>query len=216
MAITNPVAQWINHHWEMSDKSINRDHVLRMLYDADYHGQAVEVGTFAAGFAERILQRTSIKKLICIDPYVSYDAYKDLMNSVDLEHVFFDAQQRLAPYHSRYEFMRQPSIEAAALYSDSSLDFVYIDGNHSYSYVLDDLNAWWPKVRLGGMIVGDDAYDNLDNPARNAEGDVAIIWDNTRPNDASMYGVTKAFVEFANNHQLDVVFYNSQAIIVKL
>lgn len=215
MPITTPVDRWISNHWLMTDHSVNRDHILRMLYDADYTGYGVEVGTFAGIFAERILQRTTIKKLFCVDPYISYDAYIDLMNNLDLSQVFATAQQRLAPYGSRHEFTRQTSVDAATAHANDSLDFVYIDGNHSYNYVLADLEAWWPKVKAGGMLIGDDAYDALDNPARNADGDVPIYWDTNNPTLPSMYGVTKAFVDFANSRSINVVFCNNQAIMVK-
>ena len=35
-------------------------------------------------------------------------------------------------------------------------DFIYIDGNHSYDFVKADLEAWWPKLKSGGAICGDD------------------------------------------------------------
>ena len=38
----------------------------------------------------------------------------------------------------------------------SSLDWVYIDGDHTHRAVLADLEAFYPKVRIGGIISGDD------------------------------------------------------------
>jgi hypothetical protein len=101
------------------------------------------------------------------------------------------------------------------MYPEVNFDFVYIDGNHRYSYVFDDLTRWWPRVRQGGMLIGDDAFDNLDDPQRDQNGDVGIVWDTSRPNDISMYGVKKAFVDFADSKSLPVFFYASQAIIFK-
>ena len=53
------------------------------------------------------------------------------------------------------------SEQASNLFADNSLDFVYIDGNHKYEYVLQDLNLWYPKVKQGGYLMGDDylGYD---------------------------------------------------------
>ena len=42
---------------------------------------------------------------------------------------------------------------------DGSLDFVYIDSNHSYDYVMEDLINWSRKVRKGGIVSGDDYYN---------------------------------------------------------
>ena len=49
-----------------------------------------------------------------------------------------------------------PSIEASKLFEDNSLDFVLIDADHSYQAVKEDLRAWVPKVKPGGVIAGDD------------------------------------------------------------
>jgi hypothetical protein len=48
------------------------------------------------------------------------------------------------------------SVEAAKQFEDDYFDFVYIDATHSYEEVTKDLNAWYPKVRKGGMLAGHD------------------------------------------------------------
>ncbi len=50
------------------------------------------------------------------------------------------------------------SWKAASRYSDDSLDFVFIDASHDRESVGNDLSAWWPKVRPGGILAGHD-YD---------------------------------------------------------
>jgi len=52
--------------------------------------------------------------------------------------------------------IRQPSLVAAELYEDESLDFVFIDAAHDYQSVLDDIVAWFPKVKTGAFICGHD------------------------------------------------------------
>lgn len=52
--------------------------------------------------------------------------------------------------------IRLSSLEASKLYKDNSLDFICIDGSHKYEDVLDDLNAWYPKVKNTGIIMCDD------------------------------------------------------------
>ena len=51
-----------------------------------------------------------------------------------------------------------PSRRASGLFAEGSLDFVFIDAEHTFESVLDDLSAWWPKVRPGGLLAGHD-YD---------------------------------------------------------
>ena len=45
---------------------------------------------------------------------------------------------------------------AAKNFSDKFFDIVFIDGDHTYAAVKADLEAWWPKVRAGGIFCGDD------------------------------------------------------------
>jgi hypothetical protein len=69
-----------------------------------------------------------------------------------------------------------PSTEACDLFPDKSLDFVFIDGNHGYSFVKQDILAWLPKIKPGGVICGHDCdacYVDLD-PKLRAESDLHV------------------------------------------
>ena len=53
-------------------------------------------------------------------------------------------------------FLKMKSTEAAGTFEDEALDWVYIDARHDYISVLEDMNAWWPKVKPGGLFSGHD------------------------------------------------------------
>lgn len=55
---------------------------------------------------------------------------------------------------------RMTSLEASTRYEDEYFDFIYIDGNHKYEHCKNDLNAWWSKVKKGGILAGHD-YINV-------------------------------------------------------
>ena len=44
------------------------------------------------------------------------------------------------------------------LFENESLDFIFIDACHDYECVVDDLNAWFPKLKKNGIIAGHDYY----------------------------------------------------------
>jgi hypothetical protein len=49
-------------------------------------------------------------------------------------------------------------MEALGDFEDESLDFVYIDGNHEFRYIAEDLFEWTKKVKKGGIVSGDDYF----------------------------------------------------------
>jgi len=65
-------------------------------------------------------------------------------------------QQNIAPVAAQVEVIRSDTADAAGRFADGSVDFLYVDASHSYDGVLRDLAAWFPKVRAGGLIAGDD------------------------------------------------------------
>jgi predicted O-methyltransferase YrrM len=54
--------------------------------------------------------------------------------------------------------VQSTSLDASEKYEDRSIDFLMIDASHAYQDVVDDIEAWYPKIKLGGIISGDD-YD---------------------------------------------------------
>lgn len=100
-----------------------------------------------------------LQLLYSIDPYLHFETgYDDIMNlsQKKFEILFHRVKKRLSPFGQRSILMREKSNDAARHFKKNSLDFVYIDGNHSYSAVTQDLNTWWEIVRPGGLISGDD------------------------------------------------------------
>lgn len=62
----------------------------------------------------------------------------------------------LSPVQEYINVIRSDSVEAANMYEDESVDFVLLDGGHSYEQVKADITAWLPKVKKGGVLAGDD------------------------------------------------------------
>lgn len=75
------------------------------------------------------------------------------------DEIYEKAKKRLALYPN-YKIIKEYSIDAVEQFEDESLCFVYIDANHDYSFVLDDIKMWSKKVRKGGIVAGHDYYQN--------------------------------------------------------
>ena len=91
------------------------------------------------------------------------------------------------------------------------------DANHQYEYVQQDLVAWYPKLRKGGLLCGDDIVD-LAEDRRDKEGNLTIVWQNDesgQPKDWGTYGVLAAVRDFAKKHKLEYLTAASQFFIIK-
>lgn len=60
------------------------------------------------------------------------------------------------PIRDYVSIIRKPSVQAAQYVRDKSLDAIFIDASHKYQDVLDDLRAWYPKMKSQGLFLGHD------------------------------------------------------------
>merc|ERR1712061_735008 len=68
------------------------------------------------------------------------------------------------------------SVSCAQQFLDGSLDFVYLDARHDRQGVLEDLSAYWPKLRAGGVIAGHDYTQQVDDDASNDPESTGQDW----------------------------------------
>jgi hypothetical protein len=122
-----------------------------------------EIGVDRGLFAAEICKANPGVKLYGVDPWQPYEGYGEVYPQDYADQCRVEAAARLLPYN--VVIMQMHSTEAAKMFGDGELDFVYIDGNHAYQYVLDDITAWSPKVRDGGLVCGHD-YSRPKNRAR--------------------------------------------------
>jgi SAM-dependent methyltransferase len=135
----------------------------------------VEIGVAAGRFSEILLGGHPNLKLYCIDPYLSYPGYLDFPIQEKLTNFETCAKEKLAHYGDRVQFIKKPSMAAVKDFEDNSLDFVYIDGNHLFRAVADDLEEWGKKVRPGGIIAGHD-FETHKKPAIINVKEVVCAW----------------------------------------
>lgn len=145
------------------DKGFARLGLLDKINEGDV---CAEIGTLKGDYAN-LISLQPISKLHLIDPWISIP---------DIPHRWHAMpQDAMDEYKSHvYErFAKNESVEIVEKYSaDAVLDFesdyfnwIYLDANHTYSFVIEDLKNWWNKLKSGGYICGN-AY--IDNPiARN-------------------------------------------------
>lgn len=125
---------------------------LAMLFGELGFTRAAEIGVAEGIYSEVLCKHIPNLKLLCVDLWSRY-AKK---GNIDQEKCFDITQRRLAPYP--VEYIRKPSMDALADVKDGSLDFVYIDADHRFDFVMRDVIEWSKKVRSGGIVAGHDYY----------------------------------------------------------
>jgi hypothetical protein len=62
----------------------------------------------------------------------------------------------LSNNYGLYDIIKDDSLNAVHQFKNNSIDYIMIDGGHSYTEVTNDLKSWYKKVKPGGIISGDD------------------------------------------------------------
>lgn len=148
---------------------VHRNMFPLYLQTLGLNGTAVEVGV-AEGYYAADFLRNWPGQYVMVDRWCHIEGYDDVMNGPDEEH---EARYQMAykvasQYADRCKIYRMDSATAADKFANGSLDFVYLDGDHSLEGCYRDIVAWCPKVRRGGILAGHDYYDNKPFMVRSA------------------------------------------------
>ncbi len=170
-------------------------------------GTVIEVGVFDGDFSERILALNEPRKLHLVDPWFTKDdgtlfdgptqQFSSAKQAADaLEGQYQHVTRRFTAEiaSGRIEVHRTLSHLAAPQFPDEHFDWIYVDASHFYDDVKVDIQAFWPKLKRGGYMAGDD-YDRRG------------IWE---------HGVTRAVDEFvASGVPEKIRMHNHQFLIRK-
>jgi predicted O-methyltransferase YrrM len=123
----------------------------------------VEIGCFTGVSTETFLQLNP-KKLYAVDIWDLNESYSDLIEDGRSNfHLIEQSFRTMAKNYDNIEIIKNFSKHASFGFRNKSLDFVYIDGDHNYNAVVEDIEHWQPKIKSGGYIAGHDIiiYDVL-------------------------------------------------------
>jgi predicted O-methyltransferase YrrM len=130
---------------------------IRLAGGVQSHGTIVEVGSYLGGsvltLAIALLHRRL--RVVSVESFMgnldgTVDGHKLASPAEYLKNV-----KHLFPYLNVIT-LPLDSMNASRHFKDETVDMVFIDGNHSTSAVIADIRAWWPKLKSGGLLAGDD------------------------------------------------------------
>lgn len=114
------------------------------------HRVGAELGVLRGENSISILKNLPrLELLYCVDKWGGKAGPKNKQTFLD----------NLGMYRDKVKIMHMTTGEAADHIDDESLDFVFIDANHRYESVVEDIKTWVPKVKSGGLISGHDYID---------------------------------------------------------
>lgn len=114
-----------------------------------------EIGVERGLFTEVLCKALPQATIYAIDAWQAYSGYREHVSQDKLDGFYEEAKARLAAYPS-CKLMRRFSMDAVEDFKDGSLDFVYLDSNHDFRHVVNDLAEWSKRVRPGGIVAGHD------------------------------------------------------------
>jgi hypothetical protein len=152
------------NNWEEVYAFLSCDRALYLKTMVEQWGvdvqKVAEIGVFQGRLSKRLRVVFPECDLFLIDPWklldLSEEASPISLDPAAYEEAYTSVQNAFATDH-KVHILRLLSQEAAPVVP-SDLDFVFIDGNHSYASVKTDLSLWAPKVRKGGIIAGHDYH----------------------------------------------------------
>lgn len=156
-----------------------------------------EIGVYRGGFSRQIAA-LGTAMLYCIDAWESYPEYaKDSICHMDQNDNHQATLREMASYIAagKCAVIRSRSVEAALHWEHTppSLDFIFLDSNHAYEFVIADLMAWELHIKPGGVIM---CHDFTESSA----GAIAMN-----------FGVVKAVNEFCETHGWEITHVTQES-----
>ncbi|MGH2787268.1 MAG: class I SAM-dependent methyltransferase [Actinomycetota bacterium] len=181
-----------------------RDHKMEVLNTMPKNSVCAEVGVWKGDLSAEILGVVRPKKLHLIDPwmFVNDERFADAWyggavsrDQRDMDLIYEGVTQRFSTEieQGTVEVHRRASADSTHLFADEYFDWVYIDGNHLYEAVKEDLEGFLPKLKKGGLLAGDDYTSGG-------------WWDG---------GVKRAVDEFIRHPYVDVVFLEGAQFVLR-
>lgn len=153
-------ASWVDKQIEYGSQefTVSGRGLLPYLLDMKSDLVGCEIGVCHGFTTEYLLKNAaSIKKIYAVDNYPTFVDWNGTRITQERQQETKNrCYKKLSIYENRVIFAYEKSQIFVHNLSDESLDFVFIDGDHSYEATLSDCQLYWPKVKSGGLFAGHD------------------------------------------------------------
>lgn len=145
---------------------------IPLVFEQEKMMRGVELGVLHGSYARDTLQRwPSAVEYVLVDLWAPQENYIDLANAAQdvQEKRMNEAIENTRHWSSKIRICRNFTTVCAARYSDEYFDTLYVDARHDRLGVLEDLEAWWPKVKSDGLVCGHDFVAQDEGPEQSGQ-----------------------------------------------
>ena len=147
-------------------KKISLDKRAYILEQLDKNSKLVEVGVWKGDFSKQIWNISNPNLLVLVDSWKFDEKVRGCAPQVSgeepLNQNFFDQakQDTFSKFKKNKNIiiLEASSTEASFNYKNNYFDYIYLDAEHTYEGVTNDLNQWYPLLKKNGVLFGDDYY----------------------------------------------------------
>lgn len=161
----------------------NTTSAILLQYEIRKLGSSVvglELGVWTGHNMAHLLDECdNISHLYGVDPYLQYQDWNRYISQEVMDNAKATAVANLSHFPGRCTLLQDTSANVAKQFANDKLDFIFIDGDHSFERCFEDLNLWYDKIKPGGLFSG---------------------------HDYSLPGVNKALLEFRQNKKIKGFF----------
>ena len=122
-----------------------------------------EIGVKEGRFLYSLLSRYQDLTMYAVDPWEEQPEGNETYSEWNFPKIYNEYKQKTKGFKDRVIEIRDYSETAHKIVMDGSLDFVFIDAQHDFASVKQDISLWAPKVKCGGLLAGHD-YNHVKFP----------------------------------------------------
>lgn len=156
-----PAKEWVDKQIEWANKTLPSGEGL-IKHINKFPGKLIgcEIGVCLGFTTESFAKQIpNLDTLYAVDNYPSFIDWNGVDINEDRQKLMKEyAYNKLKIFDKKIKLIYNTSEEFSKTIEDNSLDFIFIDGDHSYSGVSRDLKNFFPKMKSGSLFGGHDYY----------------------------------------------------------
>lgn len=141
--------------WEAKKRKREWISMIQKRMPSNYRPSVMEVGVWEGEHAWIIYHCLAPSALFLVDAFKDMNKHVGIYSADDED--AYNWVREIFKNAPEVEVIKNTSVNAAKMFQDKSIDYIYIDAAHDHDNALIDMNAWWPKVTDIGALCGHDA-----------------------------------------------------------